>query len=245
MRRQFPVEQQPLVEDLFEGVDESTLKALRKAAPVQVLEEGEALDGFKGHAIRIESGLVRLAVQVPDRRFTIGLYTSGDVILAPAFQDWDTGSLLIEAQEPSEVRVIPQAALTAAVRSNPDFAEKVLRLSGWQQCQFLHTISMLTFYTLNQRVSQVLINLATMFGRAHEKGGVRVGLRLTQAELAELSGARRETLNTVLQDFQEEMILNLRYARIDIKKWDDLQRIAGQRPLPFIKRSPTLPEQFK
>jgi CRP-like cAMP-binding protein len=245
MRRQFPVEQQPLLEDLFEGLGEGTLQTLRNAGPVQVLEEGEALEGFKGTLVRIESGLVRLAVQVPDRRFTVGLYGPGDVILGSLFQEWDTDALLIEAQEPSEVRVIPQAAVTAALRADGDLAVKLLRLSTWQQAQLMHTIGMLAFYNLNQRVSQVLINLATMFGRPHEKGGVRVGLRLTQAELAELSGARRETLNTVLQYFQEEMILNLRYARIDIKKWDELQEIANERPLPIVKRSPMLPDQYK
>jgi CRP-like cAMP-binding protein len=76
-----------------------------------------------------------------------------------------------------------------------------------------------------------------MFGKPDSRGGIRLGLRFTQLELAELAGARRETLSPVLQELREDDILDLRYARIDIKNPDALRKMAGGDPLPFLRRA--------
>ena len=55
--------------------------------------------------------------------------------------------------------------------------------------------------------------------------------------LAEIAGARRETLSTVLQDFRDDDVLDLRYARIDIKDMDALLQIAGMDALPFLSQN--------
>ncbi|HEU4754714.1 MAG TPA: Crp/Fnr family transcriptional regulator, partial [Armatimonadota bacterium] len=136
----------------------------------------------------------------------------------------------------SEVRVIPQRAVLETAAKNPEFARDLMERLSWSSWHLMSTIHMLTFYNLPQRVAQVLVNLAEMFGRPDEKGGIRLALRFTQEELAELAGARRETLSTVLQDFREDDILDLRYARIDIRDIDALRQMAGVDPLPFLSR---------
>ncbi|HTE20132.1 MAG TPA: Crp/Fnr family transcriptional regulator, partial [Armatimonadota bacterium] len=143
----------------------------------------------------------------------------------------------VEAQEETEICVIPQAAVLQAAASNPEFGASLMRQLSWGTWHLMNTIHMLAFYNLPQRVAQVLVNLAVMFGRPDNKGGIKLGLRLTQEELAELAGARRETLSTVLQDFREDDILDLRYARIDIRDMDALQKLAGTQPLPFLTRT--------
>lgn len=235
MRRQFPQEQAAWLEDVFEGLDEASLQTLRDAGTVYVLEPGDLVPDFQDGLIRIEDGLLKLAVAADDRRLTVALFGPNDTICSPLFHSWDPTLYEIRAQEQTELRVIPQAVVLQVAAEHPEFGAKIMRQLSWSTWQFMSTIHMLAFYNLPQRVAQVLVNLARIFGIPDEKRGIKLGLRLTQEELAELAGARRETLSTVLQDFREDDILDLRYARIDIKDMDALQRMAGVAPMPFIR----------
>lgn len=240
MRRQFPQEQSAWLEDVFEGLDEASLQKLRDSGRMVVLEEGDLVPDFRDAVVRVESGLVKLAVSSEDRSLAVALFGPNDTVCAPLFHSWEPDLFYLQAQEQSEIRIIPQEAVLKVAAENPEFNRRLLRQLSWGIWQMMNTISMLSFYNLPQRVAQVLVNLAAMFGRPDEKGGIRLGLRLTQEELAELAGARRETLSTVLQDFREDDILDLRYARIDIKDWDALVKLAGTSPNPYIRWSPAL-----
>jgi CRP/FNR family transcriptional regulator, cyclic AMP receptor protein len=237
VRRQFPQEQAAWLKDVFEGLDEKSLQQLRDAGTMLVLEEGDPVPNVQDCVVRVESGMVKLAVTADDRSLTVGLFGPNDTICTPLFHNWDTELYYIEAQEQTEVRVIPQQAVLEVAAQNPQFAQQLMRQLSWASWQLMNTIHMLAFFNLPQRVAQVLVNLAEMFGRPDEKGGIKLGLRFTQEELAELAGARRETLSTVLQDFREDDILDLRYARIDIRDPDALRAMAGAEPLPFLSRS--------
>lgn len=238
MRRQFPEEQSAWLEDLFVGLSDEQVQYLLNAGTRYILEPGDRVPDFQDGILRLTHGLVKLAVTSDDRSLTVALFGPNDTLCAPLYHSWPERIYYIEAQEQSDVYVIPQAAVLKVAAENPEFMSNLFRQQSWGQWQLMSTIHMLAFYNLPQRVSQVLVNLATIFGIPDEKRGIRLGLRLTQEELAELAGARRETLSTVLQDFREDDILDLRYARIDIKDMDALRQIAGVDPLPFVKPGP-------
>jgi len=235
MRRQFPQEQAAWIDDVFEGLDEASLQKLQDASVTYVLEEGDEVPEFLDGVVRVDEGLLKLAVKSDDRRLTVALFGPNDTVCSPLFHSWDKSLYEIRAQEQTEVRIIPQAAILQVAAERPEFGAKIMRQMSWGTWQLMNTIHMLAFYNLPQRVAQVLVNLATIFGMPDEKRGIKLGLRLTQEELAELAGARRETLSTVLQDFREDDILDLRYARIDIRDMEGLRRMAGMEALPFLK----------
>jgi len=185
-------------------------------------------------------GMVKLAVESTDRSLVVALFGPGDTILAPLYHAWSQPLYFVEAQEASTVRLIPQQAVLDACNASPAFTRSVLRQFSYDEWLLMDRLHSLAFHVLAKRVAQVLLNLAAMLGQL-DNNRVRLGLRLTQEELAELAGARRETLSTVLQDLREEDILDIRYARIDIKNYEKLVELAGKQPLPFLQRSVTGP----
>ena len=237
MRRQFPLEQQGWISDVFEKLGESGKATLLAAGATHQIEEGERLPDVSNSIVRVETGFVKIALHADDRRLTVGLFGPGDTICAPLFHGWKNSLYFLEAQEDSDVVIIPQTAVLSAAAENPDFAAEIMRALSQDSWRLMSNIHMLTFFNLPQRVAQVILNLGATFGMPHEKGWLRLGLRFTQEELAELAGARRETLSTVLQQFREDEILDLRYARIDIKDVEGLRKAAGSEPLPFLKRN--------
>jgi CRP-like cAMP-binding protein len=235
MRRQFPQDQAPWHEDIFDELGPEALQVFKDAGIRHVLEEGDRVPNVSNSMVRVETGLVKFAVTSEDRNLCVGIFGPGDSIVAPLFDQWDAGMYFIEAQEQTEVEVIPQQAVLTVAMKDADFLKKVMRMQSQASYQLMYTIRMLAFFNLPQRVAQVLLNLAAMFGAPDQKRGVRLALRFTQEELAEMAGARRETLSTVLQDFREDDILDLRYARIDIRDFDALSSLAGADPLPYLK----------
>jgi CRP-like cAMP-binding protein len=243
VRRHFPLQQDGWLKDVFEGLDAKSRQALMAAAAVHELEPLERLPSIPNCIVRVEEGLVKMAVTSGDRNLIVGLFGPGDTIVSPLFHPWEERIYFIEAQEESELYVIPQKAVLEVAEKNPQFGQNLMQQLSWGIWHQMNVLHMLSFYNLPQRVAQVLVNLSAMVGFPDQKGGTRLGLRFTQEELAELAGARRETLSTVLQQFREDGILDLRYARIDIKDPDALQALAGTPPLPFLKRNEGKPKK--
>src|SRR4051812_7992395 len=111
MRRQFPQEQFSWLEDVFEGLNEADLQHLQTSGKMTVLEEGDLVSDFRDSVVRIESGLVKMAVSSEDRSLAVGLFGPNDTVCAPLFHPWDSDLFFLQAQEQSEVRVIPQKAI--------------------------------------------------------------------------------------------------------------------------------------
>ena len=236
MRRQFPLEQCGWLPELFEGIGETATAALASSGTIVNLQENERLPQPHECLVRVELGLVKLSVVGSDRALTVTLYGGGDTLVAPLYHAWNRELYAITAQEASSVRLIPQSAVLEACSNNPTLARNLLRqysFESWMMMDRLHTLA---FHNLPQRLARVLINLAAMMGR-QEGERVNLGLRITQDELADFAGARRETLSTVLQEMREEKVLDIRYARIDIQDFEKLQAIADYEPLPYLLRS--------
>jgi CRP-like cAMP-binding protein len=236
MRRLQPDREAPWLEDVFGALEFAQLERLLASGTLHDLEPGETIPDPRGSLVRIVDGFVSLGVQAGDRRQTLAIFGTGDAICSPLFHEWDEMVYRIRAEEITELMLLPQAAVLTAMADNPEFSRRILRQLSYASWQLMREIHMLTFFNLPQRVAQVLLNLAAIFGQPDPRKGTRLRLRFTQGELAEMAGARRETLSTVLQDFREEDILDLRYARIDIKDMDALRRLAGAPPLPFLAR---------
>jgi CRP-like cAMP-binding protein len=235
MRRQFPEQHVAWLPDVFKGLDPKSRDTLQEAGEFRDLEEGDRLDTLRECIVRVESGMLKLAVTSEDRSLTVWLFGPDDTVILPLFHTWEPGLYYLQAQEECEIRIIPQSAVLKAAAGSPEFQRTLMQQLSWMTWQLMNTVHMLAFYNLPQRVAQVLVNLATMFGFPNAKGGIRLGIRFTQEELAEMAGARRETLSTVLQEFREDDVLDLRYARIDIKDLEALKRIAGAQAVPFLE----------
>ena len=83
MRRNDPQRNAPLLQDVFGGLSAAELDTLLNAGEAITLEEGDRVPSISNAAIRIESGLVKLAVASEHRSLTVGLFAPNDTICAP------------------------------------------------------------------------------------------------------------------------------------------------------------------
>ncbi|MCA9916662.1 MAG: Crp/Fnr family transcriptional regulator [Anaerolineales bacterium] len=75
---------------------------------------------------------------------------------------------------------------------------------------------------VSQRLARKLLELAQDYGRI-EADNVIIDMTLTQANLASLIGATRESTNKILRDFRERCLIWFEYGRITILDADALR----------------------
>ncbi|MFD9904877.1 Crp/Fnr family transcriptional regulator [Streptomyces sp. NPDC059063] len=75
------------------------------------------------------------------------------------------------------------------------------------------------------RVARVLLDLVEDYGRP-QAGGVLIGPRLTQAEIAGLVGARERRVHHVLGELAEHGVIRIGYSRLTVLSRTDLHEAA-------------------
>jgi CRP-like cAMP-binding protein len=162
---------------------------------VFVLRQGQSLvrQGAPHFGMfKIHLGRVRETVVTPDgRELMLGLLGPGDTVGGVPGTRSDA---TVSADRPSQLSPIPRE----------DMAREISARVG----RVASLASDLAWLSVPDRLESRLLELARRFGRP-APGGTAVGLRLTQEDLAKLTGTTRESANRALQTLA-------RQGRVDV-----------------------------
>ena len=158
----------------------------------------------KGDALFIiMGGLVKVCYTDEDEDETIfAVLRPGDFFGELSILDGEGRSADVVAIEPTEVLVLSAENFQTCLHTMPSIACAVLeelagrlrRSTGW--------IRSLSSQDVYGRIAQQLLFLSDSHGTDLEGGGRRIGLRLTQNDLAGIVGASRESVNKAMGFFK-------------------------------------------
>lgn len=153
-------------------------------------------------------------------------------VLGPAEQFgelslFDTGPRITTAQAltVATVAYVSKDELSRWVTTQPAGALRMLHIMARQLREANNVISDLISVDTAGRVAKQLLVLANRFGTS-QLGHVRVAHELTQADLAELVGASRETVNKALANFSDRGWIQLDTKSVVIVAPEQLARRA-------------------
>lgn len=216
---------------VFAALPRPALRMLAERAEVRsyashrtVFREGEPGDALYA----IASGLVKLEV----RR------GSGERFLLTTLQHPDTfGELSLlqgGARSATAVTVIPstllgvgRTAFTALLVQEPALAGAVLDSFGSLIRRLTAQSADLALLDLKGRVAKVLVALAEKQLAADRAEPAPLEIRLTQSELAQMTGGSRQSINQVLAAFQARGLVELRNRTVLISRLELLRARAG------------------
>jgi CRP/FNR family transcriptional regulator, cyclic AMP receptor protein len=101
------------------------------------------------------------------------------------------------ALEPGKAIEVSYAEVTGTLASHPELLVKLVEIFCNCLADAYEQITTLTVYDLTGRVVQVLLSLATKLGTA-DSDPVKIPAYLTQEEISQMVGARRERVSTTL-----------------------------------------------
>jgi CRP/FNR family transcriptional regulator, cyclic AMP receptor protein len=141
------------------------------------------------------------------------LMRAGDFFGELALLDGLPRSASAQAMCATTTLTLHRAAFLHTINSCPPIAASILEVMAARLRHSTAYAEQLAGLTATQRVARQLLALALRYGVA-EDGGTRIDLRLTQDDLASLSGTTRETVNRVLAALRDQGLVRAERAQV-------------------------------
>jgi CRP/FNR family transcriptional regulator len=208
--------------DLFAGLDpQEAARAVAGLASAE-LDLGERFDvsATTASCCVVRAGRLTLAFEPTGPRGrdrTIGVLEEGDVLVRPTASWAAVGpGLLCRAIEPSIVLLVERGQLDQWM-TNPTLAANLVRVLSTQVADRELAVAIALEARVERRLLLKLRQLAERWGRVTPEG-VRLDLRLTHQELADMVGAVRESVTLALGRLARQGELEVRNRTILIRR---------------------------
>jgi CRP-like cAMP-binding protein len=201
----------------FDELPENVLKDIAEVTQLREYERGEVLfwEGDPCAGLHfIENGSVKLyRVSPQGRQYIITVLTEGATCNeVPAF-DGRMNPVNVEALETTRAWVVDAHTLRELVKSNPEFALKVLSKFGQNLRNLVGKVSEMAFYQVTHRLARLITEMPVEESRPH----------WTQEQLAARLGTVREVVSRSLKELEKSGAIRIEDRRIQIAD-DDLLR---------------------
>lgn len=173
----------PAGEDFFRGF---ARKSFAKGALVSTGDVEE--NGI----LVVTSGRLRMFLIGEDRELSLFYLGPGDMFCMHS-------GCLIEATEPSDLRVTDIATFDRKLKENPQIAWGLISILGRALASFLRTIEDLMFHDIKQKIARFFVDHAETEGRL-TPDGFAVEVRLSVEEIAKYLGSSRQATSTAMNN---------------------------------------------
>jgi len=178
----------------------------------------------------LEAGLARVyRVSEAGGETSFGYVAPGELFgELPAFGDYPRESFA-QAVQASVAWTIAREPFQRLLVSCPPLVLAIAKQMARRMKRVEARVEDLVFRSVRIRVARMLTELAESFGRP-EGTGVVIDMPLTQADLATLVGATRQTVNQALGELGREGLVERRCQRIVLPNVDALARLVSAPP---------------
>jgi len=160
----------------------------------------------------------RIKVTIPSAEgdeLILTILSEGQMFGELSFIDGKQRSATVQAMEETEVLCLNREDFLSLLRIRFDLVLKVLELFAQRLRDTDVFLAEAHFLDITSRLAKKLLDLERVFG-SKEEGGIRIGVPVTQRDLASMVGATRESINKTLKTFREQGLLEVSKGYIKI-----------------------------
>lgn len=174
-----------------------------------IVSEGDETDSL----YVILSGRVRVFVaDESGKEVVLGTQEAGEYF-GEMVLDGGPRSASVMTLEPSRFLVIPKRKVRDFLRSQPDFAIRLIDKLIHRSRSLTASVKNLALMDVYGRVARLLLDLAE-----NDRGKLVIREKLTQQDIASRVGASREMVSKILKDLASGGYLSITHKRITIQK---------------------------
>jgi CRP/FNR family transcriptional regulator/CRP/FNR family cyclic AMP-dependent transcriptional regulator len=212
---------------LFQALTADQLRSISQDVQPRKFDQGQIIfrEGDPGQVLYlIQSGQVRIYVNGLDGSETsvILFGRPGDMFGELAVIDGLPRSATAVALGQTLLFTISRESFRQHMQRFPQLALNFMKELTHRVRYNTRQMDSLASLPVSQRLARKLLELAQDYGRI-EANSVIIDMTLTQANLASLIGATRESTNKILRDFRERCLIWFEYGRITILDADALR----------------------
>jgi CRP-like cAMP-binding protein len=187
-----------------------------------LLREGD----HSRHVLVLLSGFAKVTARTENgEESLLAVRVGGDILGEMAAMDGAPRSATVTACGTVDARLLRPDVLRALLVRRPEvhlaltaIVADRLRWANRRRLDFLG-------YPVKVRLARLMVELATSYGRPTWRG-IELGCRLTQPELAALTGAAETTIHKGLRELRKEGLLETGYGSAVIRDLAGLRRVA-------------------
>ncbi len=216
--------------DLFRGITQEEMAALDRMTSMTSAKKKTPifLPGDPARQVYLlKSGRVKISRTAEDgREFTLALLKPGDIFGEPEVLDGTARDTMAEALDDAQLCIIRGEDFIAMLSKSPDLSLRLAKLIGSRLRSIEVRIEDLVFRDVPARLAHLLLELAREFG-AREKDGIRIGVRITHQEMANLIGSTRETVSATLGEFRKMGFIRADARHLILTQTEELRQLSG------------------
>lgn len=176
-----------------------------------------AHDRHAREMLAVASGFMEVGcVDAEGRRYLHGLLGAGHIAAVVRLLEDEPLPYQYHAHEDSVIVHLTCDTVLAVLAEQPQLWREVARMGLQRHRYSLQALHDKVLNSIPQRLVVTLLRLAEYYG-VSESGGVALGVRLSQHDLAAMLGVSRQTINRELGVLIEQGILDVSYNRIVIR----------------------------
>ncbi len=223
-------QQRPLAEvDILTSLAPEEIERLTLLSASVHLGVGEtfALDEERRALLLLASGRVR--VHEPSAAgpgLTISMIEVPTVVTQTGFAARPSRTVVVEALEPSVLRVLEWEVFEDVMRHNPEVAVKAIRLWGERLSTCERRLSDLVRKEVTARLATLVLGLSDHHGFVTAEGDRIILNRYTHEQLASMVGANREAVTRGFGRLRKAGAVEIRDRQIYVTDVDALGRLA-------------------
>jgi CRP/FNR family transcriptional regulator len=173
----------------------------------------------------IRSGKVKLRKTTEEGKdLILSILQKGDLLGEIGAYEESFHTYSAEVLEEAELGVLLQKDLEVLLYQRGDFAVEFMKWMGLMQRTTESKFRDLLLFGKPGALASTLIRLSNMYGIA-TGDGIRLDIRLTNMEIADLIGSTREGVNRMLSTLKDEGIIGMLNGQIVIYHLEKLRRI--------------------
>jgi CRP-like cAMP-binding protein len=177
------------------------------------------------------SGRLRLVQHTAEGKdVTMANFVPGDVIGLVVALTGDPYPGSVEALEESELLTLPGTLIWQLLHENSDMAMRVIQMIAAHLHEAHNRIRELSAERVQQRVARSLLRLVQKVGVKDKGGRVRLDIRLSRQDLAQMNGTTLETISRTLTAWEHDGIIDSKREHIIIVQPHALMKIADDLP---------------
>ncbi|HEX6977663.1 MAG TPA: Crp/Fnr family transcriptional regulator [Alphaproteobacteria bacterium] len=214
---------------LLGGLPAADLERLLTYARTKRYRQNETIflkDAPGSSMMAVTSGYVRITAPSPDGKdVTLNVIGPGEVFGEIALIDGKPRTADAVALTDCQLLVLERRDFIPFLRERPDICIRLLTIVCERLRRTSAQVEDVLFLDIGGRLARTLLYLASIHGQ-RASDGVRIGIRLSQREIASMAGSSRETVNRQLQAWQREGLLRIDDAAIVLRDEKALRRLA-------------------
>jgi CRP-like cAMP-binding protein len=220
---------------LFADLPPAALNKLAAAMRWHHAERGDLLfhQGDDAHlAYVVVTGRLRLVQHSADGKdVTMANFVPGDVIALVMILIGEPYPGTAEALDTSDLLTLSGPPTWELLNAHASFGANVVRLLAERLYEAHNRIRELSAERVQQRMARSLLRLVEKVGVADKNGSVRLDIRLSRQDLAQMNGTTLETVSRTLSVWESDGIIEALREQIIILKPHALVRIADDLPM--------------